>query len=89
MFNNRSVTDMADIVYALDPDAGVTTIVADSPAGDKWLGRHVTTIPNIDFPGYLASAKAVGLRVEALPGQIGAGRASAQGPHINQQRRSH
>lgn len=80
---------MADIVYALDPDAGVTTIVADSPAGEKWLGRHDTTIPNIDFPGYLAGAKAVGLQVEPLPRQIGAGRASTHDPNINQQRRSH
>lgn len=80
---------MADIIYALDPDAGITTIVGDSAAGDKWLGRHVTTIPNIDFPGYLASAKAVGLQVEPIPGPIITGRAIARDPHIVQQRRSH
>jgi hypothetical protein len=57
---------MADIIYTLDPDAGVTAFVADTQKGQEWLSVPTAIIPNIELPDYLANAKAAGLQVEPL-----------------------
>jgi hypothetical protein len=64
------VTRMADIVYALDPDAGVTAFAADTKKGEEWLSVPTAIIPNIELPDYLADAKAAGLQVEPLQGKM-------------------
>jgi hypothetical protein len=57
--------EMVDITYATDGED--SNFVAETPAGEEFLGEPELTVPNDEAEAYLEQARAAGLTVRAFP----------------------
>jgi hypothetical protein len=57
--------EMADITYATDGKE--SSFVAETPAGEKFLGGPELTVPSDDAETFLVKAQAAGLSVLPFP----------------------
>jgi hypothetical protein len=56
---------MVDITYASDKKE--SNFVAETPAGEKFLGGPELTVPNDEAEAYLEQARAAGLTILPFP----------------------
>ena len=57
--------EMADITYATDGKE--SNFVAESPAGEEFLGGPELTVPDYEADAYLERARAAGLTILPFP----------------------